>query len=269
MPEFKDIGKASKDLFKKPFNAGKVDVDVKSGCFTVNTSVADSFSAKLERKDCDALLGFVPGFNLPYKQILDGKSVKMEISKAFDMNKDTINVDYNTHYDIASGSTGHVIKAKYSGDCGLIAGTETSLAAPADTKFHATYPVRGISVGIAGSLANPTALSYAFQSGGWALETDTVKYALHLHNQADANTAIACQATWAAGSTDSSFGFATKRKLASGADLHIKTNLAGSVDVAHVSNCCDGVKLTLSSNFNAVNFSKAAPTFGMGLEFNL
>ena len=46
---------------------------------------------------------YISGFNLPYKQILDGKSVKMEISKAFDMNKDTINVDYNTHYDIASG----------------------------------------------------------------------------------------------------------------------------------------------------------------------
>lgn len=269
MPEFKDIGKASKDLFKKPFNAGKVDIDVKAGCLDIKTSVADSFSAKLERKDTDALFGMVPGLNLPYKSIMDGKSIKMEISKAMDMNKDALNFDFNDSYNIAAGKHECTIKTKYSGDCGLIAGTETAVSAPAATKFHATYPVKGITVGVAGSFDNPTALSYAFQGAGFALETDTVKYALHLHSQADANTAIACQANWAAGSADAGFGFAAKRKLASGADLHVKTNLAGVVDVAHVSSISNGVKLTMSTNFNSVNFSGAAPTFGMGLEFNL
>ena len=198
------------------------------------------------------------------------------------------------------------MKTKYSGECALIAGTETSLSAPASTKFHATYPFKGITVGVAGSFDNPTALNYAFQGAGFALETDTVKYALHLHSQvrqyiffsitfsaiitqfsfqADANTAIACQANWSAGSADAGFGFAAKRKLASGADFHVKTNLAGAVDLAHVSvsyqtmapyfdpknfqNISNGVKMTLSTNFSSINFSKAAPTFGMGLEFNL
>jgi len=269
MPEFKDIGKASKDLFKKPFNAGKVDIDVKAGCMDIKTSVSDSFSAKLERKDSDALFGMVAGLSLPYKTIMDGKSIKMEISKVMDMNKDTLNFDFNDSYNIAAGSHACVLKTKYSGECALIAGTETSLSAPASTKFHATYPFKGITVGVAGSFDNPTALNYAFQGAGFALETDTVKYALHLHSQADANTAIACQANWSAGSADAGFGFAAKRKLASGADFHVKTNLAGAVDLAHVSNISNGVKMTLSTNFNSINFSKAAPTFGMGLEFNL
>ena len=57
----------------------------------------------------------------------------------------------------------------------------------------------------------------------------------HWKIKVDNTTAIACQANWTAGSAGSSFGFAAKRRLATGADVHIKTNMAGNVDVAHVS----------------------------------
>ena len=106
------------DLYFQPFNAGKVDIDVKAGCMDIKTSLADSFSAKLERKDSDALFGMVAGkkiaiiihlitwyigLSLPYKTIMDGKSIKMEISKVMDMNKDTLNFDFNDSYNIAAG----------------------------------------------------------------------------------------------------------------------------------------------------------------------
>merc|ERR1711970_641138 len=238
MPEFKDIGKASKDLFKKPFNSGKLDVDIKTGGFSLSNSVTDKFTSKLERKDTDALQGFVPGFTVPYKTILDGNSVKMEM--------------------------------KYVGaDCGLIAGTETCGNNPANTSFHATYPFKNCTVGLAGNIQNPTALNYAIAKDGVSLETDLQKFALNIYNKVDNTTAIACQANWTAGSAGSSFGFAAKRRLTTGADVHIKTNMAGNVDVAHVSNISNGVKLTMSTSFNSQKFTESAPTFGMGLEFNL
>jgi len=270
MPEFKDIGKASKDLFKKPFNSGKLDIDIKTGGFSLSTSTTDKFTSKLERKDTDALQGFVPGFTVPYKTILDGNNVKMEMSKSFAMDKNSFNVDYNTSYNIAKGSTCHTIKMKYVGaDCGLIAGTETCGNNPSNTSFHATYPFKNATFGVSGNLQNPAALNYAIAKDGVSLETDLQKFALNIYNKVDNTTAIACQANWTAGSAGSSFGFAAKRRLATGADVHVKTNMAGNVDVAHVSNISDGVKLTMSTNFNSQKFTESAPTFGMGLEFNL
>ena len=35
---------------------------------------------------------------------MDGKSIKMEISKAMDMNKDALNFDFNDSYNIAAGN---------------------------------------------------------------------------------------------------------------------------------------------------------------------
>ena len=67
----------------------------------MSNSVTDKFTSKLERKDTDALQGFVPGFTVPYKTILDGNNVKMEMSKSFAMDKNAFNVDYNTSYNIA------------------------------------------------------------------------------------------------------------------------------------------------------------------------
>merc|ERR1712136_42663 len=246
MPEFKDIGKASKDLFKKPFNSGKLDIDIKTGGFSLSNSVTDKFASKLERKDTDALQGFVPGFTVPYKTILDGNNVKMEMSKSFALDKNSFNVD-----------------------CGLIAGTETCGNNPSNTSFHATYPFKNATFGVSGNLQNPAALNYAIAKDGVSLETDLQKFALNIYNKVDNKTAIACQANWTAGSAGSSFGFAAKRRLTTGADVHVKTNMAGAVDLAHVSNISQGVKLTMSSSFNAQKFTESAPTFGMGLEFNL
>merc|ERR1712190_382646 len=178
------------------------------------------------------------------------------MSKSFPMDKNSFNVDYNTSYNIAKGSTCHTIKMKYVGvDCGLVAGTETCGNNPSNTSFHATYPFKNCTFGVSGNLQNPAALNYAVAKDGVSLETDLQKFALNIYNKVDNTTAIACQANWTAGSA--------------GADVHVKTNMAGNVDIAHVSNISQGVKLTMSTNFNSQKFTESAPTFGMGLEFNL
>jgi len=144
----------------------------------------------LERKDTDALQGFVPGFTVPYKTILDGNNVKMEMSKSFAMDKNSFNVDYNTSYNIAKGSTCHTIKMKYVGvDCGLIAGTETCGNNPSNTSFHATYPFKNATFGVSGNLQNPAALNYAIAKDGVSLETDLQKFALNIYNKVIQNRA--------------------------------------------------------------------------------
>ena len=56
-----------------------------------------------------------------------------------------------------------------------------------------------------------------------------------IYIQVDSNIALACKANWTCGAADSSFGFAAKRTLESGADIHVKTDLTGTLDIAHVS----------------------------------
>lgn len=65
----------SKKLKKyQPFNAGKTDIDIKSGIFTLKNSVAgDKLKSELEFKAEDALLGLGKGFTLPVTKKYDGK----------------------------------------------------------------------------------------------------------------------------------------------------------------------------------------------------
>merc|ERR1712048_1529185 len=118
--------------------------------------------------------------------------------------------------------------------------------------FHAVTALQGITLGVSGGPSNPSALNYCISpSSQYVLETNLKNYTLHAYNKVDGATALACQKT-----------------LASGADLSVKADVSGSVDIAHVSNLSDGIKLTLGTSFNALNFGSAAPTFGAGFEFS-
>ena len=68
-------------------------------------------------------------------------------------------------------------------DCGLIAGLEATPAGPSSFKYHATYPFKNLTFGVAGNLANPTAINYAVQSGGVSLETDLTNFNLNVFNK--------------------------------------------------------------------------------------
>jgi len=270
MPEFKDVGKASKDLFKKPFNVNKFDVDLKSGSYVIKNSLkGNALSSSLEMKQADVLCGLVPDVSQPYKTTIAAGNMKCEMSRAFAVGAaNSLNVDFNTDTALESGTTGYVFKAKLNSDCGLIAGMEATPAGASSIKYHATYPFKNMTFGVAGNLANPTALNYAVQSEGVSLETDLTNFNLNVFNKVDGATAVAVQAGWKLGSADTSFGFAAKRSLASGADAHFKSDANGACQVAHVSTISSGVKLTMSAGFNAQKLSSEAPAWGMGLEFN-
>merc|ERR1739847_52015 len=86
--QFSDVAKAPKDLFKKPFNAGKIDVDIKSGAFTLKNSVKGSaLSSNLEFKGADAFMGMGKGMCLPYTKKYDGKVIKFEVAKQFSLRR--------------------------------------------------------------------------------------------------------------------------------------------------------------------------------------
>lgn len=277
---FADVAKAPKDLFKKPFNAGKTDIDIKSGIFTLKNSVAgDKLKSELEFKAEDALLGLGKGFTLPVTKKYDGKAVKLEFKKAFDSNGNKLNVDINTNIVPESGKINkchsiltcvgaysHSLKTKITG-ANFVAGIDMSVDNPAAASFHACTAIKGNTVGISGSLADPSALNYVYSPcGGLFFETNLKNHTLHLYKKSG-DTAVATRVGFACGSAESSFALAVKKSLASGADLSIKADQSGSIDVAHVSNLSEGVKMTLGANFNSLNLA-AAPKFGAGFEFN-
>lgn len=264
---FADVAKAPKDLFKKPYNAGKTDIDIKSGIFTLKNSVAgDKLKSELEFNAEDALLGLGKGFTLPVTKKYDGKNVKLEFKKSFDSNGNKLNVDVNTNIVPESGAYSHTLKTKITG-ANFVAGIDMAVDSPASASFHACTAIKGNTVGISGSLADPTALNYVYSPcGGLFFETNLKNHTLHLYKKSG-DTAVATRVGFACGSAESSFALAVKKSLASGADLSIKADQSGSIDVAHVSKLSDGVKMTLGANFNSLNLS-AAPKFGAGFEFN-
>jgi len=267
--QFSDVAKAPKDLFKKPFNAGKIDVDIKSGAFTLKNSVKGSaLSSNLEFKGADAFMGMGKGMCLPYTKKYDGKVIKFEMSKQFNSGDNKLDVDVHTTVTPQSGAYSNLLKTKLTA-ANLVAGVDVPVNDPSSATFHAVTALQGITVGVSGGISNISALNYVIApcpSG--TLETNLKNYTLHLHNKVDSSTSIALKTEWTCGSADSSFAFACKRALASGADLSIKADVSGTVDVAHVSNLSDGIKMTLGTSFNALNFGSAAPAFGAGFEFS-
>jgi hypothetical protein len=267
--EFKDVAKAPKDLFKKPFNAGKIDVDIKSGAFTLKNSVkGGAMSSNLEMKGADALCGFAKGVELPFTKKYDGKEIKLELAKTFNSGDNTLAVDVHTTITPGSGAYSNLLKTKMTA-ANVIAGVDVPVNDPAAATFHAATDLKGITVGVSGGLSNISALNYCISPcSSYVLETNLKNFNLHMYNKVDSTTALACQTSWTSGAADSNFAVACKRSLASGADLSVKADVSGAVDVAHVSNLSDGIKMTLGANFNALNFGSAAPTFGAGFEFS-
>lgn len=263
---FADVAKAPKDLFKKPYNAGKVNIDVKSGIFTLKNSVAgDKMKSELEFKADDCLMGLGKGFELPMTKTFDGKNVKLDFKKSFDSNGNVLNLELNTNVVPESGTFSHTLKTKITG-ANFTAGVDVPIADPAAASFHACTDFKGNTLGVSGSLSDPTALNYVFSPcSSLFVESNLKSHTLHLFRK-NGDTTVATKVGFACGSADSSFALAVKKSLASGADLSIKTDQAGSVDLAHVSNLSDGVKMTLGANFNGLNTS-AAPKFGAGFEF--
>merc|ERR1711868_163090 len=232
-----------KDLFKKPFNAGQKNVDIKSGAFTLKNSVkGEAFSSNLEFKGADAFLGLGKGLTLPYTKKYDGKTLKFEMTKQFLSGDNKLDVDVNTAIDVASASYNNVIKTKLTAP-NVIAGAEIPVSDMQKATFHAATDFKGMTVGLSGSVANPAALNYVFAPNkNTILETDLKNYTLHLYNKVDASTAIAARTSWETGSANSDFAVAVKKTLASGADFSVKAGVSGTVDLAHVSNLSDGVK---------------------------
>merc|ERR1712176_1523301 len=147
MVKFDDVSKSCDDLFKKPFNSGKVNVDIKSGAFTLkNSCKGGAMSSNLEMKMNDALFGLAPNFALPCTKKFDGKKLTFEFAKSFN----DLKLAVDTTFTPSSGALGNVVKADYNAN--------------------------GITVGVKGALNNPTALSLYAPSSCLTVNTDMTKY---------------------------------------------------------------------------------------------
>merc|ERR1711887_69954 len=103
-------------------------------------------------KRADVLCGLIPDLQQPYKTTLAGGNMKCEMSRAFASGANNLSCDFNTDTAVETGATSN--------------------------KYHATYPFKNMTFGVAGNLANPTALNYAVQSEGVSLETDLTNFSL-------------------------------------------------------------------------------------------
>jgi len=268
MVKFDDVSKACDDLFKKPFNSGKVNVDIKSGAFTLkNSCKGGAMSSNLEMKMNDALFGLAPNFALPCTKKFDGKKLTFEFAKSFN----DLKLAVDTTFTPASGALGNVVKADYNAN-GITAGVKASVDNVAAASFHITTAVKNQVVGVKGALNNPTALSLVYApSSCLTVNTDMTKYDISYHLKGDSHQ-VGLQWGWIMGSDNANFGFAAKKTLANGADFHIKSDLTGQVELAHVSKISvgefDGVKCTLGAQVDALNWGKSTPVFGAGFEFN-
>merc|ERR1711892_402747 len=152
MVKFDDVSKKADDLFKKPFNAGKTNVDIKAAGFVLKNSSKDgAMTSNVEMKISDALMGLANEFK----------------------------------------------------PCLVV-------------------------------------------------HTDLTKYDMSYHMSGDSHQ-LALKYGWMMGSDHSNFAVAAKKTLANGADFHIKSDLSGITEIAHVSNISVGefnsVKCTVGSRF--------------------
>merc|ERR1712021_173831 len=252
MVKFDDVSKKADDLFKKPFNAGKTNVDIKAAGFVLKNSSKDgAMTSNVEMKISDALMGLANEFKLPCTKKYDGKAITLEMAQTFGQAK----LGLDTTFTPATSALGNVLKVDFDSN-GVTAGIKASIDAPQNADFHATVGFKSQVLGVKGKLNNIAAPSFV-----WApkpclvVHTDLTKYG------------------WMMGSDHSNFAVAAKKTLANGADFHIKSDLSGITDIAHVSNISVGefnsVKCTLGAQVNLLAWGKSAPVFGAGFEFSL
>merc|ERR1711892_1550723 len=160
MVKFDDVSKKADDLFKKPFNAGKTNVDMKIS---------------------DALMGLANEFKLPCTKKYDGKAITLEMAQTFGQAK----LGLDTTFTPATSALGNVLKVDFDSN-GVTAGIKASIDAPQNADFHATVGFKSQVLGVKGKLNNIAAPSFV-----WApkpclvVHTDLTKYDMSYHMSGD------------------------------------------------------------------------------------
>merc|ERR1711892_877360 len=108
MVKFDDVSKKADDLFKKPFNAGKTNVDIKAAGFVM--------------KNSDALMGLANEFKLPCTKKYDGKAITLEMAQTFGQAK----LGLDTTFTPATSALGNVLKVDFDSN-GVTAGIKASI----------------------------------------------------------------------------------------------------------------------------------------------
>lgn len=253
------------NLYKNPFNAGKVDVNVKSDTFSLNNCFKDgTVFTNSQLTGSDAFCGLAKGCTLPITKTFDGKDIKVTVSKEIK----SLKIQCEGSYTPSTGGFGDNIKAEY---CGKLASAGVSLDVKniAATNVHAVAGYKGVTVGVQGAANNLHGLNYIISpTKDLTLQTDLTKFNIG-YLLATKEHQVGLAYSWTKASADHAFAFAAKKQIGIGM-VHIKTDLTGQVDLAHVSHVDFGefknVKCTLGGQFNALSWN--APKFGCGLDFS-
>jgi len=249
-----------------PFNAGKVDVNIKSDGFVFNNVFKDEkISSCVEISAEDALLGLGNGFTLPVTNTFDGTNIKTSISKQVEKLKLQLNTDLKPN----EGSISNVFNAEFQGNLlYLAASINGNDLKTSGVRCGAEY--KDWTIGAELTMDKITTPNFLLSlTPNLTIETDLSKFNIGYLLTGDKHKfGIRCGFT--RNQADHTFGFAAQKNLSCGSDLHVKSDLTGKLDIAHVSKVDFGefndVKVTLGGQFNVLDWS--APKFGAGFEFS-
>jgi len=250
-----------------PFNAGKVKVDLKSPTFSLkNTFVDDKISSKVALKSQDVLLGLGNGFKIPITKTYDGKELTVKVGK--ECNVTNVRAELDTSFTPSTGSFSNVAKGEFVGHFGSV-GLSVNPRDFKAAKVHGVATYKGVKLGVQGHVNDLHNLHYIFSPHkSLFVETDLAKFNLGYLLSSEKHQ-VGLKVGFTKNTKEHSFAFAAKRKVGD-ADIHIKADLTGKLDAAHVSHVDFGefknVKCTLGGEFNLLKWHK--PKFGAGLEFS-
>lgn len=262
---YDDISQEINNLYAEPFNAGKVNINVKSPGFELNSCAKDGLiNSNVELTSPDVLLGLANGFKLPLVTNFDGTKFTGTLSKEVENFKFQAQGTYSPE----TGSIGDLLKVDFKGQA-CSAGISIDITKPTSAILHAVANYKDIKVGFKGNVDDKNSFKYTLApTKQLIIETDLNKVDVKYLMPSEKHQ-VGVTFGWVKDTKVHSFGFAAK-KFTDHADYHVNTDLTGALALSHVSKLDIGefknVNCTLGGKFNVLKWS--APVFGLGLDFS-
>jgi len=278
-PKYSDLGKSAKDLFDKGYGYGFAKVDLKttaSNGVAFTTKGASCLDSGIVNGSLETKYKACGDVTFTEKWSTDNK-LSTEVSMDNQLCAGS-NVSILTTFAPNTGKKTGQLKTSYKRD---------NINATLDTDFNFSGPLLQGSavVGYEGWLAG---YQFAFDSSAKALTKnnfalgftgedmqllcavdDGSRFNGSVFQKVNAQTQVGVQLAWDKGSSNTSFGLASKYTIDDDSSLAVKVGNNGSVGCAYSHKLKAGVTLTLSSLLNATKLNEGGHKLGLGVEFAL
>lgn len=276
-PTYGDIGKSAKDLLTKGFNHGQVRIDWKNklkpdaelnvnGIHTNDTGkLTGSTEMKWSKNGCGAVLKWTTDNRLTAESTAEDKlanGLKVKFEGSFEPHSADKSAKAEVEYK--RESLRFVTDAKFVGLRPVVHDALTLAFRQFRLGGEFSYDTAKLAL-------KGTGLAGSYEAHGVVLAaaiSDLKNVNASIYHRVSPRLETAASLDWAVGQPQTRISFGNKLQLASGATIKSVVNSAGVIGLAYTQNLTDGVKATLSSEFDAKQFGVAGKhRFGLTLEF--